>query len=81
MPGLPRPEPLPESEQRQRLFDAVARAILAPGGPLLLVADDLQWCDRETLQFLHYLLRVAPDARLLVAATARREEIDPAAPA
>jgi tetratricopeptide (TPR) repeat protein len=67
---------LPESEQRQQLFDAIARAILAPGRPLLLVADDLQWCDRETLQFLHYLLRLAPKARLLVAATARREEID-----
>ncbi len=32
--------------------------------------------DRETCQLLHYLLRVQPDARLLVAATARREEID-----
>lgn len=79
-PGLAPPQPLPESEQRQRLFDAVARAIFAPGVPLLLVADDLQWCDRETLQFLHYLLRVAPKARLLVAATARREEVDPGHP-
>lgn len=76
VPDLVRPEPLPESDQRQRLFDAIARAILAPGVPLLLVADDLHWCDRETLQFLHYLLRVEPGARLLVAASARREEID-----
>jgi ATP-dependent Lhr-like helicase len=30
----------------------------------------------ETLQFLHYLLRSEPDAPLLVAATARREELD-----
>ena len=50
----------PEAEQRQRLFDAVARAFRAPGAPLLLVADDLHWCDRETLQFLHYLLRADP---------------------
>ncbi len=76
VPGLPRPEPLPESEQRQRLFDALARAILAAAGPLLLVADDLHWADRETLQFLHYLVRSAPGARLLVAATARREDMD-----
>lgn len=76
MPDLARPEPLSETDQRQRLFDAVARALLAPGAPALIVADDLQWCDRETLQFLHYLLRVAPKARLLVAATARREETD-----
>jgi len=76
VPDLAHPEQLPEGEQRQRLFDAVARAIFASGAPLLLVTDDLQWCDRETLQFLHYLLRIAPKARLLVAATARREEID-----
>jgi DNA-binding SARP family transcriptional activator len=80
VPGLARPEPLPEGEQRQRLFDAIARALLAADGPLLLVADDLHWYDRETLQFLHYLLRVAPDARLLVAATARREELVPQHP-
>ena len=30
----------------------------------------------ETLQFLHYLLRAEPEAPLLVAATARREELD-----
>jgi DNA-binding SARP family transcriptional activator len=76
LPDLPRPEPLPEDEQRQRLFDALAGALLASGAPLLLVADDLQWCDVATLQFLHYLLRAETGARLLVAATARREEVD-----
>ena len=72
----PRPEPLPEAERRRRLFAALARALLAPGPPLLLVADDLHWFDVPTLQFLHYLLRTEPTAPLLVAATARREEID-----
>jgi tetratricopeptide (TPR) repeat protein len=67
---------LPEQDRRQRLFDAVVRVLLAPAGPLLLVANDLQWCDHETLQFLHYLLRVGSDARLLVVGTARLEEID-----
>jgi tetratricopeptide (TPR) repeat protein len=70
------PEPVPESEQRRRLFDALAAAVIGSGAPLLLVADDLHWADGETLQFLHYLLRSAPDAPLLVAATARTEEID-----
>ncbi|MDP9294808.1 MAG: AAA family ATPase, partial [Actinomycetota bacterium] len=76
LPDLPHPEPLPESEQRQRLFDAIARTLLAPAVPLLLVADDLQWCDLQTLQLLHYLVRAEPEAQLLVAATGRREEID-----
>jgi DNA-binding SARP family transcriptional activator len=76
LPDLPGPDPVPESNRRQRLFDALARAILAPSVPLLLIIDDVHWSDRETLQFLHYLLRVDPRARLLIAATARREEID-----
>jgi DNA-binding SARP family transcriptional activator len=76
VPDLAAPEPLPESEQRQRLFAALAAAISPAGAPLLLVADDLQWCDAQTLRFVHYLLRAEPGARLLVAATARREEID-----
>jgi predicted ATPase len=76
-PGLPPPAPPAERDQRRLLFEALARAVLAPPGPLLLVADDLHWADRETLQFLHYLLRAEPDAPLLVVATVRREELDP----
>ena len=53
----------------------LSAAILASAGPLLLVADDVHWADHETLQFLHYLLRSAPDAPLLVAATARSDEL------
>jgi hypothetical protein len=49
--------------------------VTAPGRPLLLVADDLQWADTETLQFLHYLLRTRPQAPLLVAATARDDDL------
>ncbi|HEU4426651.1 MAG TPA: BTAD domain-containing putative transcriptional regulator, partial [Pilimelia sp.] len=75
LPGLPRPHPVPETELRQRLFDAVARVILGPGVPTLLVADDLHWSDRESLRFVHYLLRVRPRARLLVVGTARREDL------
>ena len=75
VPGLDEPEVLPEDEQRHRLHDAASAAILASTAPVLLVFDDLQHGDRETCSLLHYLLRVHPDARLLVAATVRREEI------
>ena len=76
VPGVPHPQPLPEDEHRRRLFDAAARALLTLGAPLLLVADDIQWCDHETPRFLHYLLRSASTTPLLVAATARPEELD-----
>jgi DNA-binding SARP family transcriptional activator len=74
--GFPLPEPLPADEHRRRLFVALTGALLASEEPLLLVADDGQWCDDETLQFVHYLLRAESNARLLVAVTARREEMD-----
>jgi DNA-binding SARP family transcriptional activator len=73
---VPPPEPLPEAELRRRLFAAIARAVLAAGAPLLLIADDVQWADVQSLRLIHYLLRTAPSARLLIAATARREELD-----
>jgi DNA-binding SARP family transcriptional activator len=76
-PDLPDPAPPPDRDQRRLLFEALTRAVLAAPGPLLLVADDLHWADRETLQFLHYLLRARPEAPLLVVATVRPEELDP----
>ncbi len=62
-------------ELRQRLFDAVASVLLGDRSPVVLLADDLQWFDRETLQFLHFLMRVEPHARLLILATLRDEEL------
>jgi DNA-binding SARP family transcriptional activator len=57
--------------QRHRFFEGLARALLAVARPMLLVLDNLQWCDQETLEFLTLCLRLAPDAQLLVAATLR----------
>ena len=75
-PDLPRPEPLAEYGQRQRFFEALAQAVTATAQPLVLVLDDLQWCDTETLEWLHYLLRLRTRAPLLVLGTARLEELD-----
>lgn len=75
-PALPRYESVTEG-QRQRFFEALAHAILAAPQPLLLVLDDLHWCDHETLAWLHFLLRFDPAARLLVIGCAREEELPP----
>jgi predicted ATPase/DNA-binding SARP family transcriptional activator len=74
-PDLPHYEPMTEFGQRQRFFEALARAILYSPQPLLLLIDDLQWCDQETLEWLHFLLRFDPAARLLVIGCARAEEL------
>src|SRR6266699_6116366 len=74
-PALPHYESVTEYGQRQRFFEALARAILVAPQPLLLLIDDLQWCDQETLEWLHFLLRFDPMARLLVVGCAREEEL------
>ncbi len=79
-PALPHYEPVTEYGQRQRFFEALARAILLAPQPLLLLIDDLQWCDQETLEWLHFLLRFDPLARLLVVGCAREEELPPPHP-
>jgi len=74
-PDLSPPGPLTEAWQRQRFFEALARAVLGGSQPLLLLMDALQWCDRGTLEWLHYLLRFDRKARLLVVGTCRPEEM------
>ena len=77
----PLPEPVAASRamvdawRRHRFFEGLARGILAVGQPTLLALDDLHWCDDETTAWLPFLLGRAAGAPLLVAATARREEL------
>ena len=49
-PELPHPGPLNEKWQRRHFFEALAKAFLFEDKPKLLFLDDLQWCDRETLE-------------------------------
>ena len=76
-PDLPHYAPMNEYGQRQRFFQALALAVLSAPQPLLLVIDDLQWCDQDTLEWLHYLLRFGAAAHLLVVGTVRSGELLP----
>ena len=76
LPSAPREdEPGPDRWQRHRLFEALARGLLARPGPVLLLLDDLQWTDPETLEWMRFLLRFAPGAPLLLVGTIRTEEL------
>src|SRR5579859_4225200 len=53
---LPHPTPMTDGWQRRHFFEALAHALVDARQPVLLLLDDLQWCDNETLEWLHYLL-------------------------
>jgi len=74
-PGLPEASSATDSVRRRQLLEAVRRGLLACGRPLLLVVDDLQWCDPDTLDLCAFLVQTSPTGPVLVAGTARDEEI------
>jgi DNA-binding SARP family transcriptional activator/predicted ATPase len=62
-----------ESWERLRFFESLAHVFRATT-PLVLVVDDLQWADGDTIEWLHYFLRSASEVRCLVVGTVRAEE-------
>ena len=80
-PDLPRPSARIEDWQRQAFFGALVNAFVVVDRPQLLVLDDLQWCDADTLEWLHFLLRAGRGSPLLVVGTVRSDEVDAAHPA
>jgi tetratricopeptide (TPR) repeat protein len=59
--------------QRHQFFEGMARALTCAGRPTLLIIDNLQWCDEETLALLAFTLRLDPTAPILVSATLRHD--------
>lgn len=64
-----------ESRSANGLQDALLRVLSMTEKPLLLVLDDLQWVDTETLDWLSHLLLNRTHLPLLVVVVARSEEI------
>jgi class 3 adenylate cyclase len=64
--------------KRQRTFEALATWCLRLGErqPVMLLLEDLQWCDPSSLELFGRLIEQSPTARMLVVATARPEFAD-----
>lgn len=73
-PRLPDVPPAGDVGRRHRLLDAVRRGLLASRRSLLLVVDDLQWCDSDTLELCGHLVQSSPSAPVLIAGTVRVED-------
>jgi DNA-binding SARP family transcriptional activator/tetratricopeptide (TPR) repeat protein len=59
--------------QRHRFFEGLARALIGADRPIMLILDNLQWCDQETLTFLPFCLGLDPAARILITGTLRAD--------
>jgi len=73
-PELPQPGLLNEKWKQRHFFEALTKVFLAEQKPKLLFLDDLQWCDRETLEWLVFLFNTGETANLLVVGTLRPME-------
>jgi DNA-binding SARP family transcriptional activator/tetratricopeptide (TPR) repeat protein len=62
--------------QHHRFFEGLARTLLTAARPLLLVLDNLQWCDQETLAFITFCLGLDPAAQILVIGSLRDDSPD-----
>ena len=69
------PRAMADAWQRHRFFEGLARALIAVGRPTLLVLDNVQWCDQETLAFITFCLGLASGSPLLVAGTLRDDNL------
>jgi DNA-binding CsgD family transcriptional regulator len=74
----PLPAPLPDPEQeKRRLFAALTRFFKerTTRQPVLLVIEDLHWCDDISLEFLQSLARLCTTQPLLILMTYRSDEV------
>jgi PAS domain S-box-containing protein len=80
-PGLPAPAVLDKLQAQHRIWRLVQRfigALAAPGRPLVIFLDDVQWADGAALRFLTSLLLADDIHGLLVVAAYRDGQLDPA---
>src|SRR6266566_4582622 len=77
------PFPVPPSvdpeEEKRRLFAAMTHFLMeqATRQPVLLVVEDVHWCDDLSLDFLLHLARRCRNVSLLLLVTYRSEELHP----
>ena len=82
IPDLRPTPPLAAEAEKRRLFEALVLFFtrlsqLPRPGPLLLIVEDIHWCDETSLEFLHLLARRLTGLPILLLATYRREEVAP----
>jgi pilus assembly protein CpaF len=80
--GMGQPVEVPADKLRERLFKAVFEFLTGCQGakPLLIVLDDLQWADEETVLLLRDIAERLSGSRVVVLGTYWESELDSARP-
>ena len=73
-PEIAPPQPITESWQRRHFYEALNAVFRNAPKPLLLLIDDLQWCDHDSFEWLHSLFRSGAAERILALGTVRPED-------
>jgi phosphoribosyl 1,2-cyclic phosphodiesterase/tetratricopeptide (TPR) repeat protein/anti-anti-sigma regulatory factor len=78
LPDLPEPTPLEPKQEQLRLMSTLTQFIKRATAERawLLILDDLQWADHNSLELLRYLSHYLPVMSLLIIGTYRVEEVD-----
>ena len=73
-PGL---EGLAPDRKLVRVLDlaAVALRVVAAQQPLVILVDDFQWADEDSLRMLRYVVRTDASSRILLILACRRDEV------
>lgn len=73
-PGL---DSLGADQKLVRIFDLAAVAIkaLATERPLVILVDDLQWADEDSIRLLRYMVRTVAVAPIVLVLAARNDEV------
>jgi DNA-binding SARP family transcriptional activator/tetratricopeptide (TPR) repeat protein len=66
-----------DRDNRERLFGALSDLVARESAsrPVVLILDDLQWCDESSAAALHYVARMNRDAPLLGVLASREAEL------
>ena len=79
-PPVPALPPVERANRFRRVFRQLLRSLARPQHPLVVVLEDLQWCDPATLQLLDEILGTGDTQHLLVVASLRGDEPEPGSP-
>ena len=80
-PSMASPPALSATEEQFRLYDAMTQYLERVAGdvPMVVLLEDLQWADTDSLALLTYMSRSTSDRRIFLIGTYRQTEVGPAA--